>query len=97
MRYLKVIWLHGLDDEPQFIYSEIGDDAYELRKVEIYKDRTFGLASVEFEFGGTVLAEIQIPGIEEIAGNAALLPKEIGKDEFEDVWFGCVNYLDKKH
>ncbi|WP_341841123.1 DUF6881 domain-containing protein [Chitinophaga caseinilytica] len=96
MRYLKVIWMHNFDDEPQFIYSEIGDDAYELRKVEIYKDRSFGVASQEFEFGGTALADQQIPDVDAIAGDAEFLPKEITRDEFEDVWSGCINYLAKK-
>lgn len=93
MRYMKVVWLHNFDDEPQFIYSEIDDASFESRKVEIYKDNSFGLASREFVFGGTVLAERPIPEIEAIAGDTGFLPSPTSQDEFEKIWLKCVHYL----
>ena len=35
MRYLYVKWIHKDPGAPVHLYSEIGDDSYERRKVEI--------------------------------------------------------------
>ena len=44
MRYLYVKWLHKDPGAPVHIYSEVGDDSYERRKVEIYADGRKGFA-----------------------------------------------------
>ncbi|WP_181138938.1 DUF6881 domain-containing protein [Streptomyces sp. Ru72] len=35
--YLKVIWHHDFPDEPVGILSEVGEDRYEVRKVEVFR------------------------------------------------------------
>lgn len=37
MRYFKIHWLHTFIDEPEYIFSEIDEEGYEVRKVEIFK------------------------------------------------------------
>ena len=38
MRYFKIHWLHSFIDEPEYIFSEIDEEGYEVRKVEIFKN-----------------------------------------------------------
>ena len=38
MRYFKIHWLHSFTDEPEYIFSEIDEEGYEVRKVEIFKN-----------------------------------------------------------
>lgn len=93
MEYLKVYWIHNFDDEPILFYSEIDDDRNETRKVEIYRDKSFGLASIDIEFGGTALGEIPVPNIEEIREDAEFDPYYITQEEFDSVWLECMGYL----
>lgn len=96
MQYLKVAWIHDLDDEPSLIYSEIDDQRYETRKIEIYKDNSFGLADKNLEFGGTRLGLEAVPEIDEIKDDPQFVPLYISQDEFEDAWFEYLNYLSEK-
>ncbi|SFW85461.1 DUF6881 domain-containing protein [Chitinophaga sancti] len=86
MRYLKVKWIHDEIDDPVLIYSEIGDDDYEQRKIEVYPDNSFGLASLDFEFGGSGLGDAPVPGTKEIEADPQFLPVEISMEEFERIW-----------
>lgn len=53
MEYFTVYWYHCCGNkEPRTFYSEIDDDRYETRKVEIYDDGSFSLAGNGFAFGG---------------------------------------------
>ncbi len=45
MRYLRVQWLHSHPDEPVTLYSELDDEGWEVRKVEIFADGHIGFAS----------------------------------------------------
>ena len=45
MKYIKVRWLHDFDTDPIELYSETDKNNMELRKIEIYKDLSFGMAS----------------------------------------------------
>ena len=93
MEYLKVSWIHEFDDEPSQLYSELDKSRHETRKIEIYKDDTFGLASTNFEFGGTTLSIEPVPTIEEIKEDPQFLPQIITKNEFEKVWVEYNNFL----
>jgi hypothetical protein len=86
MKYMLVKWTHHYDDMPVLIYSELDEDRYETRKVEIFHDGRKGYASEIEEFGSTGLSETEIPLISEIAEDPVLEPKEITQDEFEKVW-----------
>lgn len=93
MKYLKVNWIHDLDDEPSLLYSEIDENRYEIRKIEVYKDESFGLATATYEFGGTRLGFEPIPEIDKIKEDLQFIPTYITKEEFEIEWVRYLNYL----
>ena len=86
MRYLYVKWLHKDPGAPVHLYSEIGDDSYERRKVEIWADGRKGFADGSEEKGGTVLGSMPVPSLKEIAAQAEFQPKEISAEEFQKMW-----------
>ncbi len=93
MEYLKVSWIHEFMDEPTLFYSELDENRYEKRKIEIYKDSSFGLASENFEFGGAILSTEPVPTIVEIKNDSQFLPQIITRSEFEEIWGEYNNYL----
>ena len=86
MNYLKVKWIHTYPDQPVFIYSELDDDRWELRKVEIFPDGRMGYADPEVEVGRTGLSELPLPSFEKIAADPEFEPEVISKAEFERIW-----------
>jgi hypothetical protein len=86
MKYIKVTWIHSLPNEPVWLYSELSDDLWETRKVEIFPDSTQGYASHSEEVGTTKLAIEPFPSLDEIASDPQFLPEEITYEEFETVW-----------
>ena len=86
MEYLQVTWIHDFEDEPVLLYSEIDSDRIEIRKIEVYKDNSFGLAMKNYEFGGTKLGIEPIPRVDEIAEDIQFITKTISKKEFDTIW-----------
>lgn len=86
MRYMRVEWRHSHPNEPVTLYSEVDDDGYELRKVEVFRDGHVGFASPNEKLGGTELGEKPIPSIAEIAADSEFQPSAITQDEFERAW-----------
>jgi len=86
MRYLYVKWLHKDPNAPVHLYSEVGEDSYECRKVEIYADGRKGFADSSEEAGGTVLGSMPVPSLKEIAAQPEFEPKEIPQEEFQRIW-----------
>lgn len=86
MIYLKVAWIHDFLDEPILIYSEINENGDECRKIEIYDDDSFGIASKDIEFGGTALSLEPVPDINTINKDLQFIPNVIPKEEFEYLW-----------
>jgi hypothetical protein len=86
MNYIRVKWLHSFEDEPVFMYSELDDERWEIRKVEIFADGRRGFASAFESAGGSGLSKEPLPSIEEIASDQQFEPVAITKDEFESVW-----------
>jgi hypothetical protein len=88
MRYIKVAWLHDYSHDPVLVYSEIGADGYETRKVELFRDGTMTFADEKTETGSTGLGEVPVPPLEEIAADTEerFVPEFITRDEFERVW-----------
>lgn len=95
MEYFKASWIHDLNDEPILFYSELDNNRNEIRKIEIYRDDSFGLADSTFEFGGAKLGLAPVPSIEEINSELEFLAQIISKEEFDDVWAEHINYLQK--
>jgi len=95
MEYFTVHWFHSLgNEEPRIFYSEIGDDRYELKKIEVYDDGSFGMARGNFSFGGTELGDQPTPPLEEINGDTEFKAGTITPEEFEAVWAKYINYLE---
>ena len=84
--YMKVDWHHECPDEPVTLYSEIGDDGYESRKVNIFPDGHLEWADAEHESAHTGLGEVPVPGTEEIDEQGEFSAEEISRDVFEAVW-----------
>jgi len=91
MRWVQVVWLEaGLTDEPVIIYSELAEDGYEQRRVEVYVN---GRELWANESGGTVpggLAEKPVGELEEIRAasteEAVFVALSITEGEFEHRW-----------
>lgn len=82
---MKVEWLHDHQDDPVVLYSELVD-GWEHRKVEVYRDGRMDYASENAETGTTVLSEVLMPTVDEIAQQAEFVPMSISPAEFESVW-----------
>ncbi|GAA2075812.1 hypothetical protein GCM10009801_30800 [Streptomyces albiaxialis] len=82
----KVTWHHDFADEPVAICSEIGEDGYEVRKVEEFRDGMLSWADGEHEHGRTGLAVIPMGRIEDIQAQAEFTASHIPRAEFEAVW-----------
>lgn len=55
MTYFKCKWNHAHGDEPVLMYSELDEERWETRKVEIFRDGKMGFANRETESGGSRL------------------------------------------
>jgi Domain of unknown function (DUF6881) len=86
MKYIKVKWIHSLPDEPVWLYSELNDDQWETRKVELFADGTKGYANHSETCGTTKLSIEPLPSLEDIASDPQFVPEIITRQEFEDVW-----------
>ena len=86
MQYIKVEWLHSNPEDPVELYSEIDEERWELRKVEVFRDGRAGVASQLEEHGTTRLSIEPLPTIEEIAADQQFRPVEISRNVFEEVW-----------
>lgn len=94
MEYFTAYWYHSFDnEEPRIFYSEIDHNRYEIRKVEVYDDNSFGMAGDDFSFGGAELGEKPVPQLEEINGDTEFKADAITAEEFEAVWTKYINYL----
>jgi hypothetical protein len=72
-----VLWRHHFPDEPVLLYSELDDERWETRKVEIWRDGRVGLAGPDLEIDGTMLGFDVVPALDEIAREAEFSPREI--------------------
>jgi hypothetical protein len=86
MTYLKVKWHHTKPDEPAILYSELDENRWEMKKVEVYSDGSCGYAGEGEECGGTRLGLTAVPPPEEIAANPEFELMDTSKSEFEAVW-----------
>jgi len=86
MRYLYIKWVHKNPADPVHIYSEIGNDSYELRRIEIWADGRKGFADENEQKGGTELSSMAVPSLAEIAAQPEYQPKTIVAEEFHKLW-----------
>jgi hypothetical protein len=86
MRYLRVSWHHEFPEEPVELFSEISDEGYETRKVQVFRDGRMERADAVSETSLTGLGEVPFPSVEEIASQEEFTPAVISKMEFERMW-----------
>ena len=80
-------WSHDFADEPCCIYSELDDERYETRKIEVFKDGTTTRASTEvLKRDPMALADQPIPSVAEVNAYPEFHMEEISAAEFEDLW-----------
>jgi hypothetical protein len=84
--YLVVDWIHAFDDEPVRLYSELDESRCEIRKIEIYRDGSFGIAISGKSTKGSKLSLTPIPMIDEINAQSEFMATEISKEEFDNIW-----------
>ncbi len=74
-------------DDPVLLYSEINQERWETRKVDIFEDGAMERADAGSSLQARVaLGEAAIPSFEEIAANPEFELEEINKEDFEIVW-----------
>lgn len=86
MVYIYVEWIHDFIDEPIILISELDENRYETRKIEIYKDGQVGFAYNDVEVLKTGLGIEPVPSIDQIESESEFSPKEITKEDFEKFW-----------
>jgi hypothetical protein len=86
VKYICVQWLHSCPNDPLWLISELDEDRWEVRKVEIFPDGSKGYASRDDEVGNTFLGLAPVPPLEEIAADPEFIPSEITRAEFETIW-----------
>ena len=68
------------------LYSELDDQRWERRKVEMFRNGRMGYADAEREFGGSALGLEPVPPLAEIVMDSQFEPVETTMLEFEQVW-----------
>ncbi len=91
--YMEVYWIHQSEDEPVWLYSELDTQRLEKRKIDIYKDESFGIAGAGMEFGGTILSAEAVPNIEDINKDKEFIAKPISREKFEELWNHYTTFL----
>jgi hypothetical protein len=86
MIYLKVLWHHFSEADPVVLYSEIGDNKMEVRKIELFRNGSYGFATVDREYNSSRLGEVPVPDIDEIELDTEFKPSFICREEFEEAW-----------
>lgn len=88
MEYIKVKWIHSHPDEPTLLYSELDEERWERRKVEVFPGGLIGFATMteSTPLTKTKISLEPLPTLQEIASDPQFQPVEITKAEFEQVW-----------
>lgn len=87
MKYIKCKWIHNFQDEPILLFSELDEDRYETRKIEIFRNNEIGYADAVEHSKSTDLGDLPDPPLEEINKSEEFEAVYISKEEFEQIWF----------
>ena len=94
MEYILLEWFHDIEDEPYLIYSEIDNQRYETRKIEVFKNGTCLRCGEEILNSSIDLADIAFPeNIDEINRDKQFHAKYITKKDFEKFWDSINNCI----
>jgi hypothetical protein len=80
------VWHHEVGGQPTVLWSEVGEDGYERRKVEEYRDGRLGYADGETSTGWTVLGDQAVPSLDEINRDYEFNAAAVSAEEFEAIW-----------
>ncbi|MGW9044560.1 DUF6881 domain-containing protein [Streptomyces lydicus] len=86
MQYWKVSWQHDFKAEPVTLFSEIGEDGYERRKVQEYREGRLLRTDGSDETAEIGLSEIPVGGIDDVAAQPEFSAFVITEGDFEAVW-----------
>lgn len=86
MKYICVRWIHTSAKEPELLYSELDDQQWELRKVELFADGRVDYAGQIWQKGSAWLSLEPRPLLDEISLDPQCVAVEINQEEFETVW-----------
>jgi hypothetical protein len=86
VRYQRVTWHHDRGDEPLVLWSEIGDDEYERRRVDVYRDGRLDFADENASTGTTQLGDQKMPALHEINADDEFTATEVTRSEFDAIW-----------
>jgi hypothetical protein len=86
VRYQRVVWHHDFDDEPVVLWSQIGDDHFERRKVDEYRDGRLDYADENASTGSTLLGDQPVPPLDQINTDSEFSGTAISQFEFEQAW-----------
>jgi hypothetical protein len=84
--YLRVQWTHAENDSPTLLYSELDEDRWEVRKVEVFADGRMTYAEARTQSGHSRLGEVPVPPLDQIAADPQFEPVAISRAEFERIW-----------
>jgi hypothetical protein len=85
-QYIEVTWIHEAESDPILLLSEVDEERYETRKVEVFRDGSLNYAGCVGSTGATFLGEFPIPDIVEINLDGQFSAKEVTREEFEEWW-----------
>lgn len=86
MRWIEVRWTHCDLDGPFVIYSELDDERWEQRKIEMFRDGRIGYADSAEEAGGSSLGLEPWPDIGMLGKEPEFEIAEISEGDFEARW-----------
>jgi len=96
MKYIYVKWKHNNTNDPTDIYTELDDQQWEYRKVEILKNGSCGFADKTREVGGSRLGIEPWPDLAMLGKEPEFSITEISKKEFEDQWLKANSNQEKE-
>lgn len=84
--YLKVRWIHEIENAPVLLLSELGADRFETRKVEVFADGRLGFASTTVRSQDTRLSDTALPSERDIAADPQFQIEGTSQGEFAEYW-----------
>ncbi|SDY96635.1 hypothetical protein SAMN04515617_13711 [Collimonas sp. OK242] len=90
MEYIDVLWKCQSSENPYRLVSELGDDRFELRKLEFFADGTVDAAGGDRETERTMLGVAAVPPLSEINMDEQFEGANITRDVFEALWLKYV-------
>ncbi len=87
MIYIAANWIHDNDTKPIQVFSEVGDDGVETRKIERFRDGSIVCADSHQQSNGTMLGTINFESIDDNSTPIKFEVDEISRETFDRLWF----------